>query len=187
MSAQRRRCPRRHQQPVHPSVTQDVHVLDAVGPGDHPRDQGADLDVRVRTGRARDPDVLGDKITQAGSLGQGHDRDQPGTRHEVRIYRMLLLLSRMEPSQVPFSLVTGASVCHDPPWRPTPPADPGSVGLDGDELHERGDHLVAFTVAGLGDARWPCRASPHIPPGVGPVNHRKRRLRGQRELDDCWS
>jgi len=60
-------------------VTQDVHVLDAVGPGDHPRDQGADLDVRVRTGRARDPDVLGDKITQAGSLGQGHDRDQPGT------------------------------------------------------------------------------------------------------------
>ena len=31
------------------------------------------------------PDVLGDQAGQPGPLRQGHHRDQPGPRHEIRV------------------------------------------------------------------------------------------------------
>ena len=30
-------------------------------------------------------DMLRDQVMQAGTLGQGHHRDQPGVRHEIRV------------------------------------------------------------------------------------------------------
>ena len=44
--------------PTHPTVTQQAHVIDAVRTGDHPRDQRGDLQTRVRTLVARHAQVL---------------------------------------------------------------------------------------------------------------------------------
>ena len=30
-------------------------------------------------------DVLRGKVAEPGALGEGHDRDQPGVRHEIRV------------------------------------------------------------------------------------------------------
>jgi hypothetical protein len=44
--------------PAHPAVPQDGHVVDAVRPGDHPRDQRGDLHTGVRTLVRRDRQQL---------------------------------------------------------------------------------------------------------------------------------
>lgn len=45
---QRGRGPYLREEPVHPAVAQQVHVIDAVRPSQHADDQGGDLQVRVR-------------------------------------------------------------------------------------------------------------------------------------------
>jgi hypothetical protein len=71
----------------HGAVPQDIHVIDAVRPGGHPRDQAGDLQVRVHAGPAGNPDVLAGQVRQAAAPGQGHHRDQAGPRHEIRVIK----------------------------------------------------------------------------------------------------
>ena len=82
---QRRGCPHPGEQPVHPAVTQQVHVLDAVRAGDHPRDQGRHLQLRVRPALRAHPHVLGDQLVQTAPPGQGQSRRQPRARHKIRV------------------------------------------------------------------------------------------------------
>ncbi len=73
---ERGRCPDPAEQARHRAVPQQVHVIDAVRACGHARDQARDLQLRVDAAlQARQP----------GPLSQGHDRDQPGPRHEVRV------------------------------------------------------------------------------------------------------
>src|SRR5665647_700566 len=110
---QRRRCPARGQHPAHAAVTEQVHGVDGVRTGDHPRDQRRDLHAGVGPGRPRDPHVSSGQVVQPGPLGQGHDRDQPGARHQVRVIETrrdvvarshlpdVLLLGALESSRNP--------------------------------------------------------------------------------------
>ncbi len=74
--AQRGRRPDLAEQRRHRPVPQQVHVIDAVRPGNHPRRQAADLQVRVHPAPAADLDVLRDQVLQGRPLRQGHHRDQ---------------------------------------------------------------------------------------------------------------
>ena len=73
------------EQHIHGPVPQQVHVVDAVRPGEHPGDQAADLRRRVDPARAAGPDLLRDQLGEPGPLRQRHDRDKPGPRHEIRV------------------------------------------------------------------------------------------------------
>ena len=73
------------EQGVHRAVPQHVHVIDAVRARGHPGDQARDFQVRVEAALAARRDMLRDQVRQAGALRQGHHRDQPGVRHEVRV------------------------------------------------------------------------------------------------------
>ena len=66
-------------------MPQQRHVIDRVGPGDHPRDQARDLEVGVDATGLVQSDLLADQKVQAGPLGQLHHRREPGARHEVRV------------------------------------------------------------------------------------------------------
>ena len=92
---QRGRCPDPAEQVRHRAVPQHVHVIDAVRPGGHPRDQAGHLQVRVHPGPAGDRDVLADQVRQAAALRQGHDRDQAGPRHEIRVIKRCVRLQRI--------------------------------------------------------------------------------------------
>ena len=61
---------------------QHVHVIDRVRSRRHARDQGRRLQVRAGAALAAGADVLRDQARQPGALGEGHDRDQPGLRHQ---------------------------------------------------------------------------------------------------------
>ena len=66
-------------------MAQQVHVVNAVGAGDHPRDQRDDLRRGVRTALGCDPDPLGDQPAQPASGRGRQHRRQPGARHKIRI------------------------------------------------------------------------------------------------------
>ena len=76
----------------HRTMPQQVHVIDAVRPGRHPSDQARDLQMRVHPAFAARPDMLRDQISQPGALRQGHHRDQPGPRHEIRVIKRCVRL-----------------------------------------------------------------------------------------------
>jgi len=66
-------------------MAQQIHVIDAVGAGDHPRDQRDDLRRGVRAALRRDPNPLGDQPREPTPGRQRQHRRQPGARHEIRI------------------------------------------------------------------------------------------------------
>ncbi len=66
-------------------MPQHGHVLDAVRPGDHARDQGRDLQTGVAAAWPVDPDVLGDQLVEPGPLGELQDRRETGARHDVGV------------------------------------------------------------------------------------------------------
>jgi hypothetical protein len=68
-------------------MAQQIHVIDAVRPSDHPGHQAGDLHLGVHPARADDPDMLSHQAAQACPLGQRHDRDQAGLRHEMRVIK----------------------------------------------------------------------------------------------------
>ena len=80
-----RRCVRPGEDPAHPAVSKQRHVVDAVGTRDHARDQRGDLQPRVGTLVGRHGQVLIGQIAQARRLRQCERRNQPGRRHQVRI------------------------------------------------------------------------------------------------------
>jgi hypothetical protein len=73
------------EQGIHRAVPQHVHVLDRVRADRHARDRARHLQVRVDAALAARADVLRDQFLQPGALSQGHHRDQPGVRHEMRV------------------------------------------------------------------------------------------------------
>jgi hypothetical protein len=83
--AQRGRGADAAEQRAHRAVPQQVHVIDVVRAGGHPGDQARHLQVRVDSAVAARADVLRDQVAQPGALRQGHHRDQPGVRHEIRV------------------------------------------------------------------------------------------------------
>jgi hypothetical protein len=76
-------------------VPQHVHVIDAVGARSHPGDHAAGLQARVHPARRGDLDMRVDQGLQPGPLSQGHDRDQPGPRHEIRVVKRRVSLARV--------------------------------------------------------------------------------------------
>jgi hypothetical protein len=82
---QRGRRPDAGEQPVHRAVPQHRHVLDAVGAGDHARDQRRDLQSSVAAAGLVDPDVLTGQVLQAGSFRDLQHGRQAGARHEVGV------------------------------------------------------------------------------------------------------
>jgi hypothetical protein len=76
-------------------VAQQVHAVDRVSARGHPGDQATDLQVRVDAALAGDLDMAAGQAVQAGPLGQGHDRDQPGPRHEIGVVKRCVDLRRV--------------------------------------------------------------------------------------------
>ena len=99
--AQRGRRPDAAEQRAHRAVPQQVHVIDGVRARRHPGDQARDLQVRVDPAFPARPDVLRDQIAEPGALRQGHHRDQPGVRHEIRVVeRCVRLRQAMQQSHL---------------------------------------------------------------------------------------
>ena len=82
---QRRGRVRPGEDPAHPAVPQQRHVIDRVRAGDHPGDQRGDLQPGVRALVGRHLRCSSASVPQPGRLGQRQHRDQPGRRHEIRI------------------------------------------------------------------------------------------------------
>jgi hypothetical protein len=66
-------------------VAQQVHVMDAVGAGDHARDQCEDLRGGVRATTGGDPQPVGQQLGQLAAGGHRQHRRKPGAGHEIRI------------------------------------------------------------------------------------------------------
>lgn len=62
-----------------------VHIVNTVGTGEHPGDQGHDLPARVRALVRGDMDAIGDRCRQARVLGQFHQGNEPGVGDQVLI------------------------------------------------------------------------------------------------------
>ena len=120
--AERGRRPDSAEQRAHRAVPQQVHVIDAVGACRHPGDQARHLQVRVDAAFPARADELRDQLAETGALRQGHHRDQPGVRHEIRVIERCarpceamqqshlqgVLSNRvLEASELPFSQVRG--------------------------------------------------------------------------------
>jgi hypothetical protein len=73
------------EQPTHSAVAQQVHVVDAVGAGDHPGDQREDLRSGVDPAAGGDPQPIGQQPRQPAAGGQRLHRGQPAAGHEIRI------------------------------------------------------------------------------------------------------
>ena len=70
---------------LHPAMAQQSHVIDRIGPGDHPRHQRGDLQPRVGAEVSRQVQVLIGQVAEAGFHCQRHRRDKASGRHEIRI------------------------------------------------------------------------------------------------------
>jgi hypothetical protein len=73
------------EQPAHPAVPQQIHVLDGVGAGDHPRHQRENLRGGVRAALRGDPNPVSDQAAEPASGSQRQHRSQPDARHQIRI------------------------------------------------------------------------------------------------------
>ena len=82
---QRRGCVGAGEDPAHPAVAEKSHVVDAVRAGNHPRDQGSDLQPGVGTLVCRDAEMRIGQLVQPGRTRQRKHRNQPDGRHEVRV------------------------------------------------------------------------------------------------------
>jgi len=83
--AERGRRPDAAEQRAHRAVPQQAHVIDAVRARRHPGDQARHLQVRVDAAFPARPDEPRDQLAETGALRQGHHRDQPCMRHEIRV------------------------------------------------------------------------------------------------------
>jgi hypothetical protein len=93
--AQRGRGPDPAEQRRHRAVPQQVHVIDAVRARDHPSSQAGELQAGVHPAPVADPDMLVHQGSQARPLRQGHHRDQPRLRHEIRVIKRRMNLRQL--------------------------------------------------------------------------------------------
>ena len=119
------------EQPVHPAVAQQVHVLDRVRAGDHPRHQRRNLRCAFAPPGSITVSLSATRPPSPQRLRQRQHRRQPSARHEIRIIEPPptppanheTVASSGCPSagtdvdlrQAPSSLLRRASVRHDPP------------------------------------------------------------------------
>jgi hypothetical protein len=82
---ERRRRVRPGEDPAHPAVPQQRHVIDRVGAGDHPRHQRGHLQPGMRALVGRHTQMLIGQAPQSRPVGQRQHRDQPCGRHEIRV------------------------------------------------------------------------------------------------------
>lgn len=71
--------------PAHPAVAEQGHVIDAVRTRDHPGHQRTDLQARVRALVGRDAQVLAAQHSQTCRITQSEHGNQPGRRHQIRV------------------------------------------------------------------------------------------------------
>ncbi len=83
--SQRRRGVGAGEDPPHPAVPKQNHVVDRVRAGDHPADQRGDLQPRVRALVGRDGEVLIGQVPKPCGVVKSQHRDQATGRHEIRI------------------------------------------------------------------------------------------------------
>jgi len=137
----RRGAPNPAEQPVHPAVPQQVHVIDAVRASDHPRDQTRDLQVRVRATPGGQRQLGCDQLGQAATLRQrdhrrpaqrttpGSDRRTPPTPRwgceKVAFRGCSFCAGSCDSRQATFSLHSRASAVYDMPNSATSTVDPG--------------------------------------------------------------
>jgi hypothetical protein len=81
--AQRGRRPHPWHQFPDGALAQTLPVIDAVGAGDHPRDDGRNFRGGAEPSTAGDGEFAGDLGVQTGVAGQPHPRDQPGRADQV--------------------------------------------------------------------------------------------------------
>ena len=99
-ASQRGRRPDPAEQHVHRAVPQQVHVIDRVRARGHPGDQARDLQMRVHAAFAAWPDGSATRPA-SGTVREGHHRDQPGVRHEIRVVeRCVRLRQAMQQSHL---------------------------------------------------------------------------------------
>ena len=77
------------EQPGRAAGAQHVHIVDAVRPAHHARDDRGQLPSRIDRARghpgAGQLDVLADQTRKTGLLSQFHDRHQASRRHQIRL------------------------------------------------------------------------------------------------------
>jgi len=66
-------------------MPQEIHVIDAVGSGDHPGHQRRHLQGGVDPAGGLQGQLAGDQVAQPASPSQRHRRRQTGTRDQVRV------------------------------------------------------------------------------------------------------
>ena len=131
--------------PAHPTVSQQRHVIDRVRTRDHPGDQRCHLQPRVRALVRGDREVLISQVPQSRGVGQREHRDQPTGRHEVRIVERhrrstkgvreshlrdaLRVAVESLPEEHRFSRAARAFSLHDALTDPSPSVDRG-LGWD---------------------------------------------------------
>jgi hypothetical protein len=84
---QRRRCVRAIEEGAHRAVSQQGHVVDAVGSGDHARDQRGHLRPGVGALVGGQPQMLVGHCRQVALLGQRDHRDQAGAGHQIGVVK----------------------------------------------------------------------------------------------------
>ena len=65
-----------------------------------PATRHGDLQLRVHPARPAEPDMLRGQVLQARPLRQGHHRDQPGPRHEIRVIKRRVGLRQLMQQSV---------------------------------------------------------------------------------------
>lgn len=119
----------------HPAVTEQVHVIDRVRPGEHPRHQRRDLRPGVRALVGRDTQLVLSELREPGRLREPEHRASPAADTRLGssktadtaagaclncIYEMPLESEEQNPTQVLFSLIREAFPCHDSRSEPPP-------------------------------------------------------------------
>jgi hypothetical protein len=100
-------------------MTQQVHVIDAVRPADHPGDQAGHLQVRVHATPMAGPHTLPGQARQAGPLRQRHHRHQARPRHQIRVIkRRVDLRQLMQQSHLTGAPSKQPMEASDTPHRP---------------------------------------------------------------------
>jgi hypothetical protein len=131
------------------AMSQHVHPVDTVRPGDHPGHQRTDLQLRVRADLGGHAHLLGDQLFQPHVLSQPDRRHQPGMRHEIRVIKRHMRPDRGNNRipEVPFrrrvsgrqqlrsSQVKGHFCCHDTLPATIRAVDPGSGTSPGGPPH----------------------------------------------------
>lgn len=95
MPTQRGEHPDLAEQRVHRAVPEQVHVIAAVRPRDHPGYQVGSLTSASTSARTARPDLLRHQLGQPSPLRQRHHRDQAHQQHQMRVIKGCVRRARL--------------------------------------------------------------------------------------------